>query len=194
MTKRLRREGCNVERYRNHSRRRNAGTAMTEVMLMLPFFFVAFAGTYYLHGLYNGRQIAATKARSCVWAWASKGCAGAKPDSCITGDEGEKVVRSTVVSGGALKALEFASSLPLMPDFKGALEDLFGKPVRATDSQQAQVPAFISPDSYNAWKHGALVAPRATIATMCNATPKSWTTVAKETFCQVVPAGFPGCP
>jgi hypothetical protein len=53
---------------------RQRGTASVEVVMMLPFFIVAFFGVYWMHAHYVGRQQAMLRARSCGWVYAAGAC------------------------------------------------------------------------------------------------------------------------
>lgn len=165
---------------------------------MLPFFLIVYAGIFYMHSHYMGRQQALLRARSCTWSYAAAGCPdkeelrkclapstftlgevsqsgpdeeGAGPPPVETAGVGTTQVGSDL--GGRLDKLK---KVPLLG---GVITWLFGEPVSATAIQLVQI-------------HESLISRaerkplKAHYYMMCNTAPKNWEDTAKRIFCGFV--------
>lgn len=181
------------------ARRQKRGTASVEVVVMLPFFILVYAGVYYMHGHYSGRQQAMLTARTCAWSFAAAGC----PKS---GEEDFKRCLSPKGDGADLlelpaddspppthdpdgvgskvgHALDTIQKIPVLGDAVGWL---FGRPLGASATQLVQLPR-------PAVSNTERIAVTGRYYTMCNSTPKSWSTLAKDIFCSVLGKGTLNC-
>jgi hypothetical protein len=176
-------------------RRRRRGTASVEVVMMLPFFILVFAGVYYMHGLYAGRQLAMSKARACGWAYAKAGCQGARPSECPGpegGDPGGAAMEAgeAAGTGTAGQILGTIDDIPVIGDILVApFEMLFGKPLTTNARHTVNQPKpSYGPDKFTVGGH---------YFTLCNTVRKSWDRVATDIFCDFVktlPGGSMLCP
>jgi len=190
-----------------HKRRRLTGTASVEVVMMLPFFLIVYAGLYWMYGHYMGRQQAMLRARSCTWEYAAAGCQDSDSyKACLTGParggvpdveqsdkpvapsgaakagaEGE-VDKNEVGTSKVGKIMNKFESVPVLGD---ALHYLFGTPVlgRAKQSVRFSQKRILPTE--------VLVA--GAYSTLCNSVPKPWDKVAKDIFCGFMNNNFPGC-
>ena len=176
-------------------RERRRGTASVEVVMMLPFFILVFAGVYYMHGLYAGRQLAMTKARSCGWAYAKAGCRGNRPAECPGPEGGNDPGGATVdpkdsASEGMFQFIDDVGSIPVIGDILVApFKELFGEPLATMARHQITQPKpSYGPDAFTVGGR---------YFTLCNTVRKDWDDVAKDVFCTFVrslPGGSLLCP
>jgi hypothetical protein len=181
-------------------RKRRRGTASVEVVMMLPFFILVFAGLYYMHGLYAGRQLAMTKARACGWAYAKAGCQGTRPSECPGpegGDPGGASVQAGQVAGNgnagtgsAGQLVETIGAIPVIGNILVApFEMLFGKPLTTNARHTINQPQpSYGPESFTVGGR---------YFTLCNTVRQTWTDVAQNIFCDFVrtlPGGGMLCP
>jgi len=180
------------------ARTRRRGTASVEVVMMLPFFIILYAGIYYIHAHYIGRQQAQLRARACTWEFAASGCEDrrrleaclkdptdgeAPTDAPSVPGENEAPAVATSSVGGGSGVLDKLSKIPLLG---GAITWLFGKPVTVTAGQLAHIPDKPSLDGTTAIRVSGKY------YTMCNTVPKDWDDVAVQIFCEFM-GDFPGC-
>lgn len=188
------------------SRRRRAGTASVEVIVMLPLFLIAYSGIYYMYGHYMGRQQALLRARSCGWTYAAGGCADKDTlDACLANpprspapDGTEREQHATAVlpddsapaetevggvgESGVSQVIEKLEKIPVLGD---AIKWLLGKPVTV----HARKLVHLSKSSLATGD----ITIGADYHTMCNSVARRWEQVAKDIFCNFV-GKFPGCP
>jgi hypothetical protein len=169
---------------------------------MLPLFILMFASIYLMHGHFVGRQQAMARARSCVWAYAMKGCPDQEPDKrrlrkCLDPPNGVRAKDADVKSDDeenpdrytdapADRVGDVLDKVGKIPALGGAVRWLFGKPVEAKAVQEVRLPAYTLP------KQDRFFA-AAKYYTMCNSVPKDWGQVGKDIFCSFVGKGTFGC-
>jgi hypothetical protein len=174
--------------------------------MMLPFFLIVFAGLYYMHGNYMGRQQALLRARSCTWTYAARGCSeGAQREllTCLTdraGNEPDKpqqpdddqekqppdvppVTTDDIGSDSGSKILDKLANAPVIG---GAILWLFGKPVAVTAKEPVHM-------THNPTDQPSDVVRKGHYFTMCNTIPRDWGQVAHDVFCGFI-GNFAGCP
>ncbi|MEY4513567.1 MAG: hypothetical protein RLZZ450_5689 [Pseudomonadota bacterium] len=190
------------------NKRRLRGTASVEVVMMLPFFLIVYAGIYWMYGHYMGRQQAMLRARSCTWEYAAAGCQDSERyKTCLTAPTGggapdvEQSDQPVVASGAGKSGLEGEvaknevgtskvgkimnkfESVPILGD---ALHYLFGTPVLGRSRQPVRF-------GQNRFGPSEKAVPGA-YSTLCNSVPKDWDKVAKDIFCGFMNNKFPNCP
>jgi len=187
------------------ARLRRRGTASVEVIVMLPFFLIAYSGIYFMYGHYMGRQQALLRARSCAWVYAAGGCEdkGAL-DSCLSnpppvlnpdgsekhptavqppdGSDPDTKVRAADGENPVSEVIEKLEGIPVLGD---AIKWLLGKPVTVHARQLVHL-------SKSSLKPGD-ISVGSEYHTICNSVAKRWEQVAKDIFCNFV-GKFPGCP
>lgn len=195
--------------FHERARLRRRGTASVEVLMMLPFFLIAYWGLYYMHGRYLGRQQALLRARSCTWTYAAEGCrwddeehknkllsclkdktsaseasAPDQPDDSADSGDTPPVDREQVGAGKGVAILDKLKKVPLIG---GAVLWLFGKPVMVTAHKRVHLKETMVADE------AEVVNVAGRYYTMCNTVPRDWGKVAEDVFCEFV-GDFPGCP
>lgn len=190
-------------------RRRRAGTASVEVIVMLPFFLIVYSGIYFMYGHYMGRQQALLRARSCAWTYAAGGCDDKETlETCLRNpprtpnadgterdedapakqpsDDANAEIKAGAVGGDdpnnpVAKVINTLEGIPVLGD---AIKWLLGKPVTVQGRQFVHL-------SKSSLKASDIIV-GAKYHTLCNSVPKRWEQVAKDIFCNFV-GKFPGC-
>lgn len=85
------------------------GAAMTETVIMLPFFILVFGCIVYAYNVHEAWLDTANRTRQHAWRHASDSCEGSVPD-------GTRSSTSTVETGTAMGAISTTLTLGLMPD------------------------------------------------------------------------------
>lgn len=195
-------------RYSPSNRRRLRGTASVEVVMMLPFFLIVYAGLYWMYGHYMGRQQAMLRARSCTWEYAAAGCQDTDGyKTCLTAPSGggvpdvEQSDQPVVASGagktglegevaknevGTSKVGDIMNKFESVPILGDALHYLFGTPVLGRAKQLVRF-------KENRFGPAQKLVPGA-YSTLCNSVPKDWDDVATDIFCGFMNNNFPNCP
>ena len=157
--------------------------------MMLPFFIIAYAGLYYMHGLYTARQQALTKARACAWEYARNACTSV-PAGCeaVSGDavwsSGSTEDPSNSASSGGGSILSNIRSVPVVGTLIGGVIDgIFGRPLRADASHETRFTPKFAPQARTVGGE---------YFTLCNTEPRTWGQVARDIFCGFV-GDFMGC-
>lgn len=166
--------------------------------MMLPLFIITYAGLYYMHGHYIGRQQAQLRARACTWEFAASGCEdNTKLAQCLRDptDEGDQPDGASVPSDNEPPPVDTGSvgtqsgvidKLKNVPLLGAAITWLFGKPVKISAKQRVHLPERPSVDGTTDLRV------RGKYYTMCNTVPADWDDVAVQVFCEFV-GSFPGC-
>ena len=175
---------------------RQRGTASVEVVMMLPFFIMVYAGLHYVHGRYLGRELALTRARACAWAYSKAGCDGPEPPECEKPDTGGAALDDPKnnADGGALSVINKIGEIPFIGDLvKAPFDMLFGDPLAIKAYQDVRLPSdpSLGPEVF---KVGGAYKGTPHYFTLCNTKRKDWGDVAKDIFCKFTLDQFPGCP
>jgi hypothetical protein len=149
-----------------------AGAAMVEAVVLLPFFVLLMGGVYSLHDQASSRAHAKQLSRACAWALALDGCREPVPEIC--GEEKPDLQAGTEeLSGGEISQEEVGKLDGVMdvPGLGALLRTLLGKPVQV----ERRVPLA---------RDGALVASGVS-GLLCNTKPGGWPSLGSKLFNRV---------
>jgi hypothetical protein len=171
--------------------------------MMLPFFILIYAGIYYMHGRYAGRQLALTKVRACAWAYAQNGCPDPPPAECelVPAEEGDITAVRNMVGTVGQNIIDGIDAIPVVGDMLlDPIAILFGRPLRAYAYQDVRLPrpAF-GPTEFRVGgaARNSDNSRRPHYYTLCNTVRQDWGDIAHGVFCDfvgLVTDSFPTCP
>ena len=153
------------------------GTASTEALIILPFFFVVWGALFFVHHLSEKKQVVNEVARSCAWQRMTSGCTGALPPECnfATGPQ----LSNDDLEGSRASLLNYDDLLShFMLDFQTMFGPYFRPTFGADLDARIRKPRQIG---------GGEMGVSAAFSEMCNELPGDETvpTVSSDSFCAV---------
>lgn len=207
-------QGSNKQ-LRDRGRRSRQGTASVEVIVMLPFFMIVFAGIFYMHSHYMGRQQAMLRARSCTWTYASGGCRDPSTLRECLKDRKGNLGEATTLRGDGSEAdapaeagsgnqrppessnvtIQATGDAKVDSDLGGRLEKMRDIPLLGAAIEwlfgvpvqgTALEPIYLTRVYDNKFDNAVEAVVKGKYFMMCNTVPQSWSTTAKTIFCGFV--------
>jgi hypothetical protein len=166
------------------TRRKRAGAASLEAVILLPVFILIFAGILYVETLWETQQQALLQARKCAWLYANTGCDEEQlTQDCVDAlhdteglTEGNSLAES--MNGGVLDGL---TEVPLVGP---VIEGLFASAFDSRSSRKIQRTPILGEKT---------VAVIGGYYLICNEKERDMLDVIKDAFCSTV-GDVSGCP
>lgn len=158
----------------SRTQKKRIGAAMLEAVIILPVFILIFAGIRYVESLWENRQQALLRARTCAWLYANTGCDHEKlPPNCngVLRDANgltESNALAESMNGGVLDGL---TEVPLIGP---VVESLFASAFRSRSSRQIQRTHMLGEKT---------VAVVGDYYLMCNERKRNMLDLIKDAFC-----------
>lgn len=164
-------------RPRPRPRLRLCGAAMLEAVIVLPVLVMLLAAVPLIAERYGGRQQALLEARRCAWSYALSGCTR-EADGCggFETEAAPETEDESVVTTARSESAGGADVFELIPGLTRALEAVLGETARASVAIELRE------------RDGVRRRARADLAVACNERPRNVLDMARQVFCDHLPA------